>query len=269
MGLVNVAPGVELAVDERAGRAPRVLLVHGLSSNRKTWNGVGRLLSEEGRAWVAVDQRGHGESSKVDDGYDFDTITRDLATLIGEAGRVVAVGQSWGGNVVVELAARYPELVSAVICVDGGFISLRNSFDTWEEAESALTPPDFSGMTLADLQEGARERFAGWPEEGIAGQLGNFEVLGDGTVRARLAWPRHRLILQAMWEQDPYEAASRIRVPVSVIAVGKDGPDRAERVEQFVAECEDGRLEWVDGDHDIHVQQPGVVYRAIAELIDE
>lgn len=268
MGVVNVAPGVDLAIDSEAGRSPGVLLVHGLSSNRKTWNGVARLLSADGRAWTAVDQRGHGESSRVDTGYDFETITSDLAVLIGDDGPVVAVGQSWGGNVVIELAVRHPELIAAVVCVDGGFIRLREGFATWEEAERALTPPDFSGMRLADLEAGARNRFAGWPEEGIAGQLGNFEVLDDGTVRARLTWDRHRQILQAMWEENPLEAAKAIQVSVSVIAVGEGEPGRAERLQGFVAGCRDGRLIWAEGDHDIHIQQPDVVYRLISEIIE-
>ncbi len=265
--MVSVAPGVDLAIDEGTGRQPTVLLVHGLSSNRKTWVGVERLLSRDGRAWVAVDQRGHGGSSKVDDGYDFETVTGDLAVLIGDTGPVVAVGQSWGANVVVELAARHPELVSAVVCVDGGFIRLRDGFATWEEAERALTPPDFSGMTLVGLREVAGDRFHGWPEEGIAGQLGNFEVLGDGTIRPWLTWPRHRRILQAMWDQDPVESARSITVPVSVIAVGREEGGRAERVERLVEACHNGRVTWVEGDHDIHVQQPALVYRAITEII--
>ena len=41
---------------------------------------------------------------------------------------MVAVGQSWGGNVVVELAARFPHQVAAVAVIDGGFLRLADDF---------------------------------------------------------------------------------------------------------------------------------------------
>ncbi len=39
--------------------------------------------------------------------------------------RPVVAGQSWGGNVVLELAARRPELVRGIVCVDGGWLRAR------------------------------------------------------------------------------------------------------------------------------------------------
>src|SRR3954454_23357094 len=88
------------------------LLVHGLASNARTWMGVGRALAEAGHPVVAVDQRGHGLSEKPTTGYGFDEVTADLRALIEALGlrRPVIAGQSWGGNVVLELAARNPDL---------------------------------------------------------------------------------------------------------------------------------------------------------------
>ena len=105
---VAVAPGVELSVLVRDARPDTraFVLVHGLASNARLWDGVGSCLAELGHASVAVDQRGHGSSSKPDHGYDFETVTDDLAAVIEQAlGRpAVLAGQSWGGNVVVEFA---------------------------------------------------------------------------------------------------------------------------------------------------------------------
>ena len=49
------------------------LLVHGLSSNARTWDGVAAELSAAGHPVVAIDQRGHGRSEKppISAGYDF------------------------------------------------------------------------------------------------------------------------------------------------------------------------------------------------------
>jgi pimeloyl-ACP methyl ester carboxylesterase len=56
-----------------------------------------------GHTVVAVDQRGHGRSSKPDDGFDMATVAHDLELLVGELGldRPIVAGQSWGANVVV------------------------------------------------------------------------------------------------------------------------------------------------------------------------
>jgi len=65
--------GVTLhARDWSNGSAARpVVLLHGLSSNARTWDGVAPRLAAEGLRPVAIDQRGHGESEQPSSGYDF------------------------------------------------------------------------------------------------------------------------------------------------------------------------------------------------------
>ncbi len=72
------------------------LLVHGLASNARLWDGVGRHLAGLGHRVVAVDQRGHGQSSKPDDGYDMTTVADDLALLIDVLGWDRA--RAWRGS---------------------------------------------------------------------------------------------------------------------------------------------------------------------------
>ena len=67
-------------------------------------------LVAHGHPVVTVDLRGHGRSSKPDGPYDVPTVAGDLAALIErlELDRPVVAGQSWGGNIVLELAVRRP-----------------------------------------------------------------------------------------------------------------------------------------------------------------
>ena len=58
-----------------------VLLLHGLASTCHIWDLVAPLLAEEFRV-VALDQRGHGLSAQVEDGYDFATVSSDAAAFI-------------------------------------------------------------------------------------------------------------------------------------------------------------------------------------------
>ena len=101
------------------------LLVHGLASTCRIWDLVAPLLSDNLRV-LTLDQRGHGESQKPNEGYDFATITNDLHAFINELNldRPLLVGHSWGGNAVLHYAAFSPNLISGLALVDGGTIEL-------------------------------------------------------------------------------------------------------------------------------------------------
>ena len=98
--------------DSAQPTARPVLLVHGLSSNARLWDGVAAWLAEDGHPVVAVDLRGHGSSAEVPDPTDGPGATlvaaADLAAVcVGLGWRSpIVVGQSWGGNVVLQLATR-------------------------------------------------------------------------------------------------------------------------------------------------------------------
>src|SRR4029453_16181489 len=61
------------------GEGPAVLLLHGLASNARIWDGVGPRLVGAGLRVVALDLRGHGASDQPGSGYDFAIVGRDLA----------------------------------------------------------------------------------------------------------------------------------------------------------------------------------------------
>src|SRR5215510_13608463 len=120
---VDVADGVRLHVRCWPGAGTPYLLVHGLSSNAGLWDEVADVLTGAGHPVYAVDLRSHGESDVPPDGYDTGTAAADVAAVsrgLG-LGPAIVAGQSWGGNVVVRLAARFPDLVRALALVDGGW----------------------------------------------------------------------------------------------------------------------------------------------------
>src|SRR5256714_10827562 len=133
---VRVADGVNLHVRRWPGDKRPFLLVHGLSSNARLWDGVAAELSGAGHPVHAVDLRSHGDSDAPPDGYDTATAAEDLAAL-GLTG-VVAVGQSWGGSVVVTLAAQYPEVAAAPAPVGGGRYGPGHDVPPWGQAAGGL-----------------------------------------------------------------------------------------------------------------------------------
>lgn len=267
-----LSSGVELHVmrweppSTASGRHRPWLLTHGLASNAHLWDGVARRLTAAGHRVVTVDQRGHGRSSKPDDGYDVATCADDLALLIDvlDLDRPAVGGQSWGGNVVLELGHRHPDAVEHIACVDGGFIDLRAAFPVWEDCAEALAPPRLAGTPL-DTMRSWLERSAGdWPEEGRAGTLANFEVRDDGTVAPWLTFERHLRVLRGLWEHTPSEVYPTMQVPA--LLIGADTGDVAwsaskhDAVDHAIAALARGRAHWFSpAHHDVHAQQPDAV----------
>jgi pimeloyl-ACP methyl ester carboxylesterase len=273
---VRVADDVTLAVRRHDGANRPFLLVHGLASNARLWDGVAQHLASAGHAVVAVDLRGHGQSSKPDHGYDFATVVADLVGLTDalDLERPIVAGQSWGGNVVLELAARRPDLVHALALVDGGWIHLGDRFAEWTDCETAMRPPPLAGTMYTRIAAAIRAARPDWPETGIEGTLANFEVLDDGTVRPWLSLDNHLRILRALWEHQPRRRYASVPVPVLLVPAGGDAGDPGLATKQAnIAEALDAlpaaRVRWYEppADHDLHAQHPEDIARDLLGLV--
>lgn len=243
------------------------VLVHGLASAAPMWTGVGQALAARGFGSLAVDLRGHGESPKPDGGYDFETVVDDLVPILAALDRPVVAGQSYGGNVVVELAARHPALVRAICCVDGGAIDLTARFASLDDALAAMRPPyeQLEGMSRSAEEAYLRAAHPDWPETGIQGALAVHEVGEDGMIRSRLGWSRHSQILEAMWASPPTRLWPTIDVPVLfLVATERMRPG----VDAACGALRAGRSVVVEAaHHDVHAQQPELVADHLVGLL--
>jgi pimeloyl-ACP methyl ester carboxylesterase len=264
-------------LDAWLGTSVPLLLVHGLASNARLWDGVGDALCARGYPSVAMDLRGHGRSDKPDDGYGFETVTADLVSAIDALGldRPIVVGQSWGGNVVLELGIRNPDRVRGVVAVDGGTIELSAVFPDWDTCATALAPPRLIGTPVEQVEGWVRGAHPDWPESGIAGTLANFEVRADGTIAPWLTRERHMKILCSLWEHHPSQRYASVAVPVMLMpAEGPhDEPDRVHQrrrsIELAQSAIPSARVRWFrPGDHDLHAQHPAEVADAIIQAIE-
>jgi pimeloyl-ACP methyl ester carboxylesterase len=268
---VPVAEGVELAVDawppanDAVADAPPFVLVHGLASNARMWDGVAQALVGAGHPVFTVDLRGHGRSSKPGGPYGVRTVASDLVALIEALGlegvsRPIVAGQSWGGNVVLELAARRPDLVRGIACIDGGWLEPSRDFASWEACREALSPPRLAGRRLQEIEGYIRSAHPDWPETGIRGVLGNFEIRPDGTIAPWLTFERHIEVLRGLWDDHPAERYPGMSIPVLLVPVAGGEDERTQRRRRQVDEAStaipNARVRWFTGDHDIHAQHP-------------
>ena len=251
----------------------RVVLVHGLASNARLWDGAARELAARGHAVTAVDLRGHGLSDKPDHGYSVPEVADDIRDVLDSLhadDRTIVIGQSWGGNLVVELAARHAPRLRGVVAVDGGTIELSRAFPDWDECRRTLSPPNLEGMAHDRLRSYIRAAHPDWSEEGIDGQMANMEHRADGTIKPWLTLERHLMVLRGLWEHRPSELWSRIDVPVLFTPAAKTDDDhvRAKRaqVAHALSVLPRARVEWFQpADHDLHAQYPA----RFASVVDD
>ncbi|MBD2467634.1 alpha/beta fold hydrolase [Nostoc sp. FACHB-145] len=104
------------------GQEP-LLLLHGLGDHALVWSSLGEYLATDYHI-VAPDMRGHGESSKPENDYSFESAIADLETLMDklEWSSAHVVSHSWTGKLSVIWAREHPQRVRSMVLVDPIFI---------------------------------------------------------------------------------------------------------------------------------------------------
>lgn len=270
--VVRLRDGINLRVltwshVSRSPGAP-LLLIHGLASNARLWDGSARALAAMGHGVVAVDLRGHGLSDKPDVGYSMTDIAHDVADVLmalpgfnDDKNKPILIGQSWGGNIVVECAHQFAQSLRGVVAVDGGTIELSHAFPDWDECARTLSPPALAGMKFERLRSYIRAAHPDWSDEAIDGQMHNMERLDDGTIRPWLTLERHLKVLRGLWEHQPSQHWNTIDIPVLFTPATKGNDSHTDtkrrQVAHAVSTLRRGRAEWFEpADHDLHAQFP-------------
>jgi pimeloyl-ACP methyl ester carboxylesterase len=110
---------IQLAVWE--GKGKRILCVHGLTANCRSWDLLASSLAPRHKV-IAMDLRGRGFSDSPPSGYSVENHCRDIVALMDDQGleRPVLMGHSLGAFISLFFAAKHPHRVERLILVDGG-----------------------------------------------------------------------------------------------------------------------------------------------------
>ena len=101
---------IELYYEDRGNGTP-VVLVHGWPLNGGSWERQSAALLVAGYRVITYDRRGFGKSSAPNDGYAYDTMARDTATLIEtlDLRSAALFGFSMGGGEVARYMGKYDD----------------------------------------------------------------------------------------------------------------------------------------------------------------
>lgn len=109
---VTMADGTKLAVTDHGGTGSPVVLVHCWPMDQTVFAHQAAALTAAGHRVITYDRRGFGASDKPVTGYDYGTLTADLAAVIAHCDLtdVALVGYSMGGGEVLRYLS-HPEAV--------------------------------------------------------------------------------------------------------------------------------------------------------------
>ena len=201
--------------EEAGGGEPPVLLVHGWCCDHTYFAPQVEHFAGRGHRVVAVDLRGHGKSDKPQQNYTMEVFADDLAWICEQIGltKAVVIGHSMGGIVAFDLAARYPELTTAVVMLDAAVVLPSAAREAIPGFLQALRGPDYrevlrnyvtSSLFIPTDDEERRERIL------------------DGMSSA----PRHVMIsaMEGLRDYDPNVAAGGLAVPGLYVAADELQP---------------------------------------------
>ena len=271
--------GVSLHARDWGGGGRPVVLLHGLASNARIWDGVAPRLAGAGLRVVALDLRGHGDSDQPGDGYGFETVGRDLEAALAALGlaRPVLAGHSWGAGVALAYAAGRPGALAGLALVDGGLLGVTEwAGSTREEVRRTMAPPRFA-VPLADWLARAKRFDPGGGPGGrswIRDHLRNgVEVDDRGVARSRFRFENHLQVIDAMYDHWPPDLYPLVDCPVLLCPAGDPadpGPIAAAKrgaVARALELLPSASVTWFeDTMHDIPLQRPAELAAELARF---
>src|SRR6202034_3261604 len=110
------------------GQGEPIMLVHGFASNKEVnwvYPGWVTALTRAGRRVIALDNRGHGQSTKLYEpaAYHSAVMAEDVRALMDHIGlpRADVMGYSMGARITAFLALAHPDRVRAAVLGGLGF----------------------------------------------------------------------------------------------------------------------------------------------------
>ena len=187
------------------GTGRNVMVLHGWTCDSHDWSWQLPVLESKYRV-VAVDFRGHGRSEVMPSGaYEPADYVADIESLIvtkypGQ--KFTIIGHSMGAQIAARLAAQRPDLVSAIVSIDGtlGFSSdltplFQQTTDNLKTGDPGVVGPELfklfydaatdpaymrwqarrlQGMPVHVVRESFGPLFLGSSQVGVGEQSGNF-----------------------------------------------------------------------------------------------
>lgn len=188
---------------EEYGKGEPLFLLHGFTQSSQSWLPYVDDYANDFKVYL-VDLRGHGRSSQFKEKLSIKAAAMDLNALINhlKIQQINAIGFSYGGDVLFQLALLNPSLIKSMISIGASGSWNANDFPHWVEY---LSYKNVDNLPWMRVQQTSDEQI-----RSILDQMVNYRVyLGDNEMKGI-----HSNILFVFGDQDdsiPLEEISRAR----------------------------------------------------------
>ena len=203
---------------DTTGSGPAVLLLHAGVADSRMWDPQRAPLARQHRV-IRCDLRGYGDTPLTSEPFDN---AGDVRALLGSLGErpVAIVGASSGGNVALQVASQWPELVSHLVLLNSAFaLPATRSLQRFARREDALLEAgDIEGATELnvatwlgpDADDDARELVRTMQRHAFQVQLGAGEDIHQeaGPAIDLEAISAHTLIVSGGQDLDHFRAVA-------------------------------------------------------------
>ena len=207
-----------------AGQGPPLVLVHGLGGSAANWCELIPLVAERHRV-VAPDLPGHGGSEPLPAVSGLQPFADRVAAVMEREGidRAPVVGHSLGGLVVLRLALRRPEFVSAIVLAGAAGLSLggvwlRNLLT----AVTIVRPGRLAGRHRSLVARSPLLRRLVFGVVSVADPVGLTDDAVEGFLAGQLLHTDVDSAWQALRRDDPRQELEAVRCPVLVLWGAED-----------------------------------------------
>lgn len=220
------ADSVMIVYSVQGQGAPALVFVHGLGLDRSTWDQQVDYFKNLVTV-VTIDLAGHGQSAMNREKWTMDAFGQDVAAVVNKLGlkRLVLVGHSMGGPVILEAAKRLPGKVIGLVGVDN-FNDLGKKMGE-EQYQEFLAP--FKENFSESMQNFVRQMFPEGADSALVER-----------VAAEMASAPPRVALgcfEGLFEFDAEATVGEVRLPI--ICINSDlWPTNVEGNEELAASYE-------------------------------
>jgi pimeloyl-ACP methyl ester carboxylesterase len=205
---------------------------------------------------IAPDARGHGESGRPADAYAPADFTADALAVLDAVGiaRSVVVGHSMGGLHSINLAARHPERVRALVIVDASPDPMP---DGAGRAQRLLTGRPARFPSRAEARAYLERTSPGYPRAVYENRL----AFALGEENGELVWRSDPAALERIMKfrvptEDRWDALALIACPTLVVRGTRSNVLSEDVAQRMVQTLADGRLMELDAGHNVPLDRP-------------
>jgi pimeloyl-ACP methyl ester carboxylesterase len=241
--------------DVRGKGEPVLVFVHCWCCDRGYWAAQVDTFAQKYRV-VTIDLAGHGESGMNREEWTIAAFGADVKAVVEklQLDKVILIGHSMGGPVIIDAASRMPERIVGLIGVD-----------TFQNFDRRLTPEQIDGI-LAPFRENFKESTSGFIRSMFPATADS--VLVEWVVNDMSSSPAEVGIgaMEGMFQFDPRDILKETGVPIRSINADMwptDVEGNQKHALSFEAEIMEGY------GHFLHMEDPETFNRLLERTIQE